>query len=313
MSDSKKEVNKANKKDGVLILDKPEGFTSFDAVAVIRRLTSEKKIGHTGTLDPMATGVLPILIGRAAKAADLILDTSKEYIADFRLGIKTDTGDITGKVTEEKSFDVLSERLEDVLKEFTGDIMQIPPMYSAVSVNGQRLYKLARQGIEIEREKREVYIEKLNLLEFDDKKGKGKLVIACSKGTYIRTLIEDISERLGTVGTMTALRRTKACGFSEEDSLTLDELKVLAENGELENAIRPVDSLFEDILKLSVTDAQAKRFQNGGALDLTRTKLKNPLNDESVRVYSSKDEFIGLGKINLAKSEVKVLKLFKLA
>ena len=211
--------------NGVIILDKPAGFTSFDAVAVMRGLAREKKIGHTGTLDPMATGVLPLLIGRAAKAADLLPDTDKEYMAGFRLGERFDTGDVTGKIIETSPARASEGDLLRALERFRGDIMQTPPMYSAVSVGGQRLYKLARQGIEIEREPRPVHIGRLELASFDEKEQRGTLAVACSKGTYIRALIEDIARAAGTLGVMTALRRTKACGFTVRAAVTLEDLR----------------------------------------------------------------------------------------
>ena len=191
--------------NGIIVINKPSGFTSFDVVAVMRGIAKTRKAGHTGTLDPMATGVLPILLGNATKAQSLIPDSSKEYIADFRLGITTDTLDITGKIIEEKKSEISEREISDVLPEFTGNIFQIPPMYSAVQKDGKRLYELARQGIEVEREKRKVTIYKLELLEYDEKAQTGRLLTGCSGGTYIRTLIDDIGKRLGCGGVMTAL------------------------------------------------------------------------------------------------------------
>ena len=207
--------------NGVIILDKPQDFTSFDAVAVMRGLAKERKIGHTGTLDPMATGVLPLLLGRAAKAADLLPDTAKEYRAAFRFGERTDTGDVTGKTVETDSRAVSRNSLDLALDGFRGQISQIPPMYSAVSVHGKRLYELARKGIEVEREARKIYIEKLVLEAYSPENREGVLRVACSKGTYIRTLIEDIAKSVGTCGVMTGLRRVRACGFQETEAHTL--------------------------------------------------------------------------------------------
>ena len=173
--------------NGVIVLDKPSGFTSFDAVAVARGLTKEKKTGHTGTLDPMATGVLPLLLGRAAKASSLLPDTEKEYVAGFRLGQRFDTGDITGSLVEENHKTVSPQALEQALAGFRGAIEQVPPMYSAVSVQGQRLYQLARKGIEVDRPARAVFIHSLTLEHYDPASREGVLRAACSKGTYIRT------------------------------------------------------------------------------------------------------------------------------
>lgn len=296
---------------GVIILNKPKNFTSFDAIAVARGMTRQRKIGHTGTLDPMATGVLPLLLGRAAKAADLIEDTQKEYLAGFKLGEKRDTGDITGEIVESSQVRLSKEVLEAATKKFTGEIEQIPPMYSAVQVNGQRLYTLARQGIEIERKPRKVFIDKLTLESFDEKTQSGTLFVSCSKGTYIRTLIEDIAESAGALATMTSLERTKACGFSVEQAVSMEELQRLTDEGKLGEVIMPVGSLFESLPKVRLSEGQTRRFQNGGNLDLERLKLGG-VKQEGTRlsVYNPADEFVGLGAIS--KEQLKPLKLFLL-
>lgn len=300
--------------NGIIILDKPQDFTSFDVIAVMRKISGERKIGHTGTLDPMATGVLPLLFGRAAKAADLLPDTDKIYHAKFKIGIKTDTGDITGKITQENSEKKIDKAdIENAIPLFRGEIEQIPPMYSAVSVGGKRLYELARKGIEIEREARKVYISTLELISYNSETKIGELLVSCSKGTYIRTLIEDIAEKLGTCATMTALRRTKACGFSAEQAITLEQARGLAEKGELESKLLQTDSLFEHLRMVSVSDAQANRFKNGGELALERLKITGSslLEEEKIRVYGS-NGFIGLGQVDLQKKQLKILKLFNI-
>lgn len=298
--------------NGVIILDKPAGFTSFDAVAVMRGLAREKKIGHTGTLDPMATGVLPLLIGRAAKAADLLPDTDKEYMAGFRLGERFDTGDVTGKIIETSPARASEGDLLRALERFRGDIMQTPPMYSAVSVGGQRLYKLARQGIEIEREPRPVHIGRLELVSFDEKEQRGTLAVACSKGTYIRALIEDIARAAGTLGVMTALRRTKACGFTVRAAVTLEDLRALSAEGRLSAVLRPVETLFGDYPTVQVSPAQAARFRNGGGLDMGRLKMPKIAVTEGQRfcVFGPGGGFLGLAKVRLEKNELGFLKLF---
>lgn len=298
--------------NGVIVLDKPAGFTSFDAVAVMRGLAHEKKIGHTGTLDPMATGVLPLLLGRAAKAADLLPDTGKEYAAEFRLGERYDTGDVTGSVVETSPVRVPRDRLERALERFRGDIMQTPPMYSAVSINGRRLYKLARQGIEIEREPRPVHIEALELIGFEEDTQSGTLRVSCSKGTYIRALIEDIAAACGTCGTMTALRRTGACGFTEGEAVTLDELRALAAEDRLETVLRPIDTLFGDCPAVQVSPAQAARFSNGGGLDMGRLRMPRVAVTEGqrFRVYSPEGRFLGLAAARPERNEMGFLKLF---
>lgn len=296
---------------GVLILDKPAEFTSFDAVAVCRRLCHERKIGHTGTLDPMATGVLPLLLGKATRAASLLEDTDKEYEAGFQLGVSTDTEDSTGKVLATSDTPVSKEALEALLPRFRGEIMQVPPMYSAVSKDGKRLYELARKGIEVEREARPVTIYRLELTGYDEKTREGTLRVSCSKGTYIRTLIADLAKAAGSLGVMTALRRTHACGFTLADAVTLDEARALSEAGTLEEKLRPVESLFIHLPEVAVSPAQAVRFQNGGQLDLSRIarfRREKPEEGQAFRVKGEDGAFLGLGKIE--KQQMAILKLF---
>lgn len=296
---------------GVLILDKPADFTSFDAVAVCRRLCHERKIGHTGTLDPMATGVLPLLLGKATRAASLLEDTDKEYEAGFRLGVSTDTEDSTGKVLETSDTPVSREVLESLLPRFRGEIMQVPPMYSAVSKDGKRLYELARKGIEVERDARPVTIFKLELIEYNEETREGKLTVSCSKGTYIRTLIADLAKAAGSLGVMTALRRTKACGFTLADAVTLDKAKALSEAGTLEEKLRPVESLFAHLPAVTVSGAQATRFGNGGQLDLKRIptfRKKKPEAGLIFRVKTEDGAFWGLGKTE--PEQLAIYKLF---
>ena len=298
--------------NGIIILDKPQDFTSFDAVAVARRICGERKIGHTGTLDPMATGVLPLLLGRAAKAADLLPDTDKAYRAAFRLGERRDTGDVTGAVVEESAAPVSREVLEQALAQFLGEISQVPPMYSAVSVNGKRLYQLARQGLEVDRPARQVRVSRLELLSYDPATREGTLQGACSKGTYIRTLIEDAARAAGSCGTMTALRRTAACGFEEGETLSLDRLRELGERGEIPTVLRPVESLFRDYPAAWVSQAQARRFQNGGSLSMERLRLPRIAlpQGQLVRVFAPGQVFLGLGAVDLPRGEIVFRKLF---
>ena len=294
--------------NGIIILDKPSGFTSFDAVAVLRGLSHQKKIGHTGTLDPMATGVLPILLGRAAKALNFLPDTGKEYVASFRLGERRDTGDITGEVVERSPAPVALEALEAALPRFRGEILQVPPMYSAVSVGGKRLYELARKGLEVDRPARPVTISRLELLSYDPQTKEGSLRVGCSKGTYIRALIEDLARAAGSCGAMTALRRTSACGFSQEDAHSLEALKALAAEGRLEEALLPVEGLFALYPAVRVSPAQATRFQNGGGLDLAR--LRGVPEGGLCRVKSPQGLFLGLGQVDRARGEMKFVKSF---
>ena len=209
--------------NGFVVMDKPEGVTSFKAAAPLRRLFNERKVGHTGTLDPMATGVLPVALGKAARFIDYLPDSDKAYLARFRCGVTTDTLDITGTVLTETDAHVTETDVLALLPRFTGKIEQVPPMYSAISVNGQRLYDLARKGIEVERQSRKITVYSLELLGEID--GEFEIAVRCSKGTYIRSLIADIGEALGCGAVMTALRRTRSNGFSVEDALTPEQIE----------------------------------------------------------------------------------------
>lgn len=298
--------------DGVLVIDKPRDFTSFDVVAVMRRLSGQKKIGHTGTLDPMATGVLPLLLGRATRAASLLEETGKEYEAEFRFGLATDTQDSTGKVLRESDSPVSLSRLEKALPAFRGEILQLPPMYSAVQKDGVRLYTLARQGVTVEREPRPVTIERLALLRYDEKTRSGTLSVRCSKGTYIRTLCADLGEALGAFGVMTGLRRTAACGFTLSDSIPLEQARVLSAAGLLAQRVKPVETLFQARPALRVSAAQTARFCNGGALSLERTALaqEHPAQGEIFRVLSPEGVFLGLGEAQPEQEQLGILRLF---
>ena len=298
--------------NGVLVIDKPEGFTSFDVIAVVRKLTGQRKTGHTGTLDPNATGVLPVLLGSATKAQDILPDHDKGYTAGFQLGIRTDTLDIWGEVLERVQTDVSEEEVLRAMESFRGDIMQVPPMYSAIKKNGQRLYDLARQGVEVEREARPVTVYRLSLVSFNIEKQSGVLEIECSKGTYVRSLIDDIGKKLGACAAMTSLRRTRACGFGLPDCVTLDALRELTESSRADEIIRPVESLFVTFPEIIVSDAQAKRFSNGGALDISRTRLRNdpPPDGAVLRVLDGKKSFLGLAKAEEKSGLLRIFKLF---
>lgn len=285
--------------NGVLLIHKEKEFTSFDVVAVVRKCLMQKKAGHTGTLDPNATGILPVLLGSATKAQDIIPCQDKRYLADFRLGIATDTLDIWGEVIEEKPAKCTAEDIEKALEAFRGEIEQLPPMYSAVSIGGKRLYQYAREGKEVTRRPRAVTVYTLDLICFDEKTQSGRLEIACSKGTYVRSLIDDIARSLGTVGVMTDLVREEACGYSLNDAITLDQLKAITENGEIDESApywRSVESLFAEYPALTVSDKQANRFKNGNPLDVARTEAKNSA--EAQKIYRVKDRegnFLSLG------------------
>lgn len=282
--------------NGIICVYKEKGFTSFDVVAIMRRICGTKKIGHGGTLDPMAEGVLPIFVGNATKAVDFCPDSGKEYKAGFRLGITTDTQDITGKVLKESGRQVSRSELEQIIPRFTGDIMQVPPMYSAVQVGGRRLYDLAREGVEVERKARPITIHKLTLDSYDN--SEGCMTVGCSKGTYIRTLINDIGEAAGTGASMTSLVRTKSGVFTLEDCHRLDELKALAEQGadKLEPLLMPLSRLYENVPKAILDEKQTKMFKNGVLLDAGRVALEKE--SGSYAVFSDDGKLLALGYVN---------------
>lgn len=293
---------------GIICVNKEKDITSFGVCAKMRGILKEKKVGHTGTLDPMATGVLPIMIGGATRFLDYLPESDKGYRAVFVLGKTTDTLDITGTVTAENEVTSTKADVERVFTQFKGRIMQTPPMYSAVSVNGKRLYDLARQGIEVEREKREVEIKSLELAECNENENEYTIDVLCTKGTYIRTLIDDIGRVLGCGAVMTSLVRTYAMGFTLDDCKTLAQLQLLKDSGEgFDSVLLPLEKALGAYDKVVVSPAQSNRFKNGGALDLVR--VKKQLNaDEIYRVYSSDGDFLGLGKAD--DSQLKVEKLF---
>lgn len=288
---------------GLILIDKPEGITSFGAVARVRRICKEKKCGHSGTLDPMATGVMTVLLGGATRFCEILPSHNKAYIASFRLGIVTDTLDITGKILEERRIEASEADVKKAAEEFIGEIEQLPPMYSAVSVNGQRLYELARKGIEAERPSRRVSIFSLEFLD-NNIENKYTISVECSSGTYIRTLISDIGEKLGCGAVLTSLRRTKANGFDISKAVTIEEL----EKGNPEDFLISVEEAMTAYPAISVTNAQAKRFSNGGELFTERLNVKTEIG--LYRVYDPEKAFIGIGE-NDGTELLKVKRVFK--
>ncbi len=276
---------------GIICVNKPSGFTSFDVIAKMRGILKMKRLGHAGTLDPMATGVLPVFAGRAAKACDILPDHDKTYRAGFRFGVSTDTQDSTGTVLSESGTAVPRDKLMSALESFRGSIEQVPPMYSAVSVGGKRLYELAREGKTVERPARTVTVYSLELLNYDEESRSGTLEVSCSKGTYIRTLISDIGDVLGSGGIMTSLVRTRACGFSLEGCVTLEQLQKAAENGgDFLPFLKPIEDVFADLPALHLKSAQERMYRNGVKLDLDRIRV--PANAERIRVFGESG-FIG--------------------
>ena len=292
---------------GIILIDKPKDITSFGAVARVRRICGEKKCGHTGTLDPMATGLLTVMLGGATRFSMLLPSHDKAYRAEFRLGTVTDTLDITGKVLETRPVSANAAQVAAALAEFVGEIEQLPPMYSAVSVNGKRLYDLARQGVVVEREPRRVTVYSAEILEANESAGEYAVSVECSSGTYIRTLISDLGEKLGCGAVLTELRRTAANGFKIDSAVTLEALSQAAESGELDRLIIPVDRALEEYPIITVSAAQARRFGNGGELSLER--LKYPRTLGLFRIYDPAGAFMGLGEIGDGDS-LKVKRVF---
>ncbi len=271
--------------NGIVIVDKPEGWTSNDVVSKLKGVLHTRRVGHGGTLDPMATGVLPVFVGRATRAVEFFEHAEKTYETVLRLGITTDTEDITGTVLTEQDAFVTGEMLEGVLSKFRGDIFQVPPMYSALKVNGQKLYDLARKGKEVERQPRPVTIHELTLLGMD---AEGiRLRVRCSKGTYIRTLCKDIGAALGCGGCMAALRRVQAGEYTAQEAVPLAAL-IAAENPE--NYLRPVDTMFVSCPAVTLTANQEKRCRCGNAFSVA-------MDDGTYRAYGQNGEFLMLAKV----------------
>lgn len=287
---------------GLVVLDKPEGMTSFTAANLTRKITGAKKAGHTGTLDPIATGVLPVLLGSATRFAELLPVRDKAYRARLLFGLRTDTLDITGNVISRSDIIPTYEQACRALESFVGEISQVPPMYSALKRDGVRLYELARRGEEVERAARLVTVHSARLLPDD---GEGwTLEISCSAGTYIRTIIDDLGAALGCGAVMTALRRTGANGFGEERAATLERLREAVGEGRLESLVVPVDALFAAYPECRVSAPQATRFRNGGALDLERLDIAG---GGIFRVSAPDGVFLGLGETREGQMKVKRL------
>ena len=288
---------------GILIVDKPTDWTSFDVIAKLRGILGTRKLGHSGTLDPMATGVLPVFCGGASKAVDLQLDHTKAYRATLRLGVRTDTGDVTGTVLETAPVTAGETELQAVLPQFVGPQMQVPPMYSAVKINGQPLYKMARQGVEVERKARPIEIFSIQY-EGSPAEHEYTLTVKCSKGTYIRVLLEDIAAAMGQKGTMSGLRRIAAGGYTEADAHTLEEIQAAKAAGPeaLQALMLPVESVFEP-LPLLVVDARVEQHLYNGC-----PTSRYPAADGRYRVRSADGRFLGLAQIT--QGVLRVEKLF---
>ncbi|MBR3133334.1 MAG: tRNA pseudouridine(55) synthase TruB [Clostridia bacterium] len=284
--------------DGMVLINKEKGISSFGVVSRIRKIYGVKKVGHTGTLDPEAEGVLPILIGEATKLSKFFIEHDKKYRATLKLGIKTDSGDEEGNVVTEDGFVLNRENEEEyrnIISTFIGKQKQIPPMYSALKVNGKKLYEYAREGIEIERKERDIEIYSIEIVEFNYSKNCIVLDVECSKGTYIRTLCEDIAEKIGTVGFMKKLVRTKVNSFTIENSVTIGEIEKSSDNLK---CIISIEKLFMNKKEIVLDNEKNRLFINGGRIKIIDS-------DDIYRVYCN-DKFIGLGKIesNILKREI---------
>ena len=297
--------------NGIIIVNKEKGFTSHDVVAKLRGILHMKKIGHTGTLDPDATGVLPVCVGRATKVCDLLTDRDKAYVAKVKLGVTTDTQDLTGEVLSRRSVSVTEEQLRETAAAFTGDILQIPPMYSAVKVNGKRLYELARKGQQVERKPRPVTIHSLKITDFSPEKGAFTMEAACSKGTYIRTLCHDMGERLGCGAAMKSLVRTRVGNFSLEQAKTLSEIGEIVGRSGAEEILIPVDRLFEERRLARVEEEALKLLKNGNVIPRSLLSCDIlPADGEQVRVYGPDGDFYALYRYVKKENAFHVVKMF---
>ena len=296
--------------NGIVNIYKEKGYTSHDVVAVLRKVVGQKKIGHTGTLDPDATGVLPVCLGRATKVCELLTDHDKTYEALLLLGKTTDTQDISGEVLEERNpGDLTEEEVCSCIESFIGEYDQIPPMYSALKVNGKKLYELAREGKTVERKSRRVQIHGIRILEMNLPHVRMK--VDCSKGTYIRTLCHDIGEKLQVGGCMEELERTKVGRFLKEDAVTLDEVRQKMEQGEGAELFTPLDQIFAELPAVTVTDAKAWMSYNGNDLPERFLLEKEEWTDgQEVRVYDSRKNFIGLYQYRAPKKLFHIKKMF---
>ena len=294
--------------NGIINIYKEKGYTSHDVVGKLRGILKQKKIGHTGTLDPDAIGVLPVCLGSGTKLCDLLTDKDKTYEAVLKLGVVTDTQDMTGKVLKEQKVTASIEEIKKAVLSFIGEYDQIPPMFSAIKVNGKKLYELAREGIEIERKARTVTIHDIDIV--DMKNDEARMVVSCHKGTYIRTLCHDIGEKLGCGGCMKSLIRTKSGDFTIEDSLKLSQVKELLDAKQLDSYIIKIEDMFLEYTKVIVAKEYSKFIYNGNKIN--SDMLENAPHDmtKKVRVYDYENHFIGLYEMTENKKIYKPVKMF---
>lgn len=294
---------------GIINIYKEAGYTSHDVVAVLRGIFNQKKIGHMGTLDPDAVGVLPVGLGVGTRLSDMLSGGSKEYVAELYLGVTTDTQDMSGSILTRSEVTQTKEQIEGAVYSFQGDYEQIPPMYSAIKVNGKKLYELARKGQEVERKARHVQIDEIEIMKIQLPIVQMRVV--CSAGTYIRTLCDDIGRKLGCGAAMKSLQRTRVGGFLIKDALTLDEVKRLVQNGKVEDNIIPVDAMFNSLRSVSVDDAYFKQLQNGNRLTLKMIcECGSFEDDERARVYSRQGVFFGIYRYEHSTGTFNPVKMF---
>ncbi len=295
--------------NGIIVIDKEPGFTSHDVVAKMRGICGQRKIGHTGTLDPMATGVLPVCLGSATKLCDMLADRDKEYVTELLLGVETDTQDVTGQILAERPVEVQESQVRETAASFVGEYLQVPPMYSALKVDGKKLYELARAGKEVERKARPVQIYELEILACNFPVVRMRVV--CSKGTYIRTLCADIGERLQCGGTMQSLRRTRVGMFSLGDAITLGELQQWKDQGKPSQALRSVDSVFTDCPALHVKQESCILLDNGNAIAPQQT-LEGEIyaRDMWTRMYRPDESFAGIYAYDPGRNWYRPVKMF---
>lgn len=292
---------------GILPVKKPAGFTSFDVIGKLRGVVKTRKIGHSGTLDPMATGVLPLFFGGATKCCDILPNENKRYIADIKFGIVTDTQDTTGRVLKECESNVAKEEFAEIIKGFIGKQMQTPPMYSAVKINGRPLYDLAREGKTVERAQKEIEVYEIKLIEFDEHAQTAKIEVYCGKGTFIRTLINDMGEKLGCGASMSALERTMAAGFDISECYTIGEIEEMMKEGTFEEHLMPLERLFEDLPRLVLSDFDKRLYRSGVPLELKKRGWHGI--EGNIAVFDSEGMLLGISVMDEEANELKLRKM----
>ncbi len=292
---------------GILPVKKPSGFTSFDVIGKLRGVTKTRKIGHSGTLDPMATGVLVLFFGGATKCCDLLPNEDKRYIANIKFGIVTDTQDTSGKVLSECESHVTEEEFRKIANTFVGKQLQTPPMYSAVKINGRPLYDLAREGKVVERAQKEIEVYGIELIEFDEHAQTAAIEVSCGKGTFIRTLIHDMGEKLGCGAAMSALERTMAAGFDISESYTISEIEEMMKNNSFEEYLIPIERLYKDFPRLVISDFDKRLYRSGVPLELQKRGWGGVSGD--IAVFDESGMLLGISYMDEEENELKLRKM----